>query len=419
MSSLARPRVARTRLLAVLIALTAIALATLPASAKPTRPGFTTAEDPMITNLVGGSVAPIITVGDTIGGYTFEAIPDGIAISPNGNGTVDVFVNHETSTVPFPYSLTAPAGNLNDFTDSMVSKLKLHQATAGVLSASYVIDDDDNFHRFCSSFLATQEHGFKKSLLFTNEEGIDWVNRTGMQWPATIGDAAAREIGVVVAHNVNTGQTRPIWGMGRHNHENSVALKPYGYPVVLSGDDSFVTSPNQSQIYSYIAPNSDAVWNDTGELWAFVSDNLAVDDYYDFNNVNAPQSVSGHFIPVPKNIATGRDTDGSDLMSTDVGYPLPPSDGGWQRPPGATSGPGIDGPQWVLEHWSDLNNVFSFVRIEDMAYDKRPGMSNVVYIADSGRGRGPADSAGVDADGNPVPYKSTNGRIWQNGPRSD
>ena len=43
----------------------------------------------------------------------------------------------------------------------------------------------------------------------------------------------------------------------------------------------------------------------------------------------------------------------------------------------------------MLEHWSDLNNVFSFVRIEDMAYDKRPGMSNVVYIADSGRGRGP------------------------------
>ena len=76
-------------------------------------------------------------------------------------------------------------------------------------------------------------------------------------------------------------------------------------------------------------------------------------------------------------------------------YPAPPSDGGWQRPPGATSGPGVDGPQWVLEHWSDLNNVFSFVRVEDMAYDKRQGMRNVVYIVDSGRGRGPLDSAGL------------------------
>ena len=44
---------------------------------------------------------------------------------------------------------------------------------------------------------------------------------------------------------------------------------------MLSGDDSFVTSPTQSQIYSYIADNVDAVWNDKGELWAFVSDNLA------------------------------------------------------------------------------------------------------------------------------------------------
>ena len=53
---------------------------------------------------------------------------------------------------------------------------------------------------------------------------------------------------------------------------------------------------------------------------------------------------------------------------------------------------GIDGPQWVLEYWSDLNNVFQFVRVEDIAYDKRPGMENVVYIVDSGRGRTAAQS---------------------------
>ena len=35
----------------------------------------------------------------------------------------------------------------------------------------------------------------------------------------------AREIGVVVAHDFNNGKSRPIWGMGRHNHENSVALQ--------------------------------------------------------------------------------------------------------------------------------------------------------------------------------------------------
>jgi hypothetical protein len=64
---------------------------------------------------------------------------------------------------------------------------------------------------------------------------------------------------------------------------------------------------------------------------------------------------------------------------------------------------GIDGPQWVLEYWSDLNNVFQFVRVEDIAYDKRPGMENVVYIVDSGRG-----SAGTAQQG-----RSTNGRVWK------
>ena len=41
----------------------------------------------------------------------------------------------------------------------------------------------------------------------------------------------------------------------------------------------------------------------------------------------------------------------------------------------------------MLQHWSDLNDVFQFVRIEDIAYDKRPGQENVVYLVDSGRGR--------------------------------
>jgi hypothetical protein len=57
----------------------------------------------------------------------------------------------------------------------------------------------------------------------------------------------------------------------------------------------------------------------------------------------------------------------------------------------------------VLEYWSQLNNVFQFVRVEDLAYDKRPGMENVVYIVDSGRGTAGAPGAGV----------STNGRVWK------
>jgi hypothetical protein len=60
----------------------------------------------------------------------------------------------------------------------------------------------------------------------------------------------------------------------------------------------------------------------------------------------------------------------------------------------------------VLEYWSQINNVFDFVRVEDIAYDKRPGMGNVVYIVDSGRGRRPTDTADT-------PFQSTNGRVWK------
>ena len=121
-------------------------------------------------------------------------------------------------------------------------------------------------------------------------------------YKATIGAPEARQIGTVVAVDEKTGKVKPIWGMGRHNHENSVAVPGYGKPVVLSGDDSFVSNPAQAQLYSYIAGSSDAVWNDEGDLWAFVAD--GVDDYYDFG-ISSGMSVTGKFVKVPKDIATG------------------------------------------------------------------------------------------------------------------
>ena len=345
---------------------------------------------------------PIATVGETLpGGTLFEAIPDGIALRTRGQGRVDVYVNHETSTVPFPYNPTAPteSNSQNDFRNAEVTMLALNQHSAGVLTSKRVISTEENFQRFCSNFLAWTEQGFDRAILFTNEEAVDWVNRVGKAWPATIGSPAARQAGAVVAHDIKSGQTRPIWGMGRHNHENTVAIPDYDELVLVSGDDTFTNNPSQSQLYSYIADDTDAVWNDEGSLWAFVSDDPTKQKYEDF----APGStaaVPGRFIEVPRLIATGRHPNGAEVMAADVGFPLPPNDGTWQRDP---NGIGIDGPQWVLDYWSRTNGVFGFVRVEDVAYDRRPGMGNVVYIADSGRGTaGPA-----------APGRSTNGRIWK------
>ena len=265
-------------------------------------PGFKTAQGPMIDPVAAGvTYEPLITVGDKIGDYMFESIPDGIAIADGRRDTLDVYVNHETSTVPFPYNGSTGVG-FNDFTNSLVSKLAMTD-TGHIKAASYAITSDQNWQRFCSSFLATRQHGFERPLLLTNEEGIDWVNRTGTAWPATIGSPSARQIGAVVAIDEKSGEVRPIWGMGRHNHENSVAIPGYRHPVVLSGDDSFVSNPAQSQLYSYIAEDGDAVWNDKGDLYAFVAD--GVDSYYDFP-IGSTMSVTGKFVKVPKDIATGR-----------------------------------------------------------------------------------------------------------------
>jgi hypothetical protein len=382
----------------VAAALTAVAVA------GDNTSGFRTPQASMLTTGDRADVkfTPIATVGEILPGkIRFESIPDGIALRTRGQGRVDVYVNHETSTVPFPYNPAAPteANSQNDFLNAEVSLLALNQHSAGVLKAEKAISSEEGFQRFCSSFLAWTEQGFDRALLLTNEEAVDWVNRSGKAWPATIGSPAARQAGAVVAHDIKSGDTRPIWGMGRHNHENSVPIPGFGQLVVLSGDDTFTNNPSQSQLYSYLADDSDAVWNDEGSLWAFVSDDPAFQRYEDFIPGSA-DSVQGHFIEVPRMIATGRKADGTDIVAADVGFPPPPNDGTWQRDP---NGIGVDGPQWVLDYWSRTNGVFRFVRLEDIAYDKRPAMSNVVYVVDSGRGTA----------GDPTAGRSTNGRVWK------
>jgi hypothetical protein len=339
-----RGRLANRRTLFATAAVAALAFTAfaVPAAAGPAA-GYKTSQASMLDPVAAGAtVEPLITVGETLPGsaYKFESIPDGIALRKGHGNTVEAFVNHETSTVPFPL---APV-RLNDFTNAMVSKLTFNRQSNGILSGSYVIPSEANFQRFCSNFIADHKHGFERPLLFTNEEATDFVNRTGNAFPGTPGEQA----GVVVAYDIQSGAYKAIYGMGRHNHENSVALEGYGHPVVLSGDDTF--SAPASQMYMYTAGSADDVWNDRGSLWAFVSNDPATNDYGD---LSGSESVSGRFIPVPRNVAVGDQT--------------------------------------ALENWSNANNVFQFIRIEDIAYDRKD--KNVVYFADTGEPRAIPDPA--------------------------
>jgi len=294
--------------------------------------GFKTAQPSMLTAIKSGvTVTPLLTVGDVFGdsGFRFEAIPDGISLRNRGKGRVDVYVNHETSKVPFPFNTATPTASNgeSDFDNSQVSALILNKNSAGVLDGSFVIPSSGGFQRFCSNYLATGKEGFDRDILFTNEESPDYVFRQEDSWPPPMGDPDEEENGVVLALDVKSRQYHVIYGMGRHNHENNVAIPGFDDLVVLSGDDTFTSGPltippggpnletsaaSQSQLYSYIASDTDSLLADEGDLWAFVSDDPAFDDYYDFVPGSAT-SVSGHFIEVPKDIATGKNPDGSEI----------------------------------------------------------------------------------------------------------
>ncbi|MGB7817596.1 MAG: hypothetical protein WBL35_02515 [Ornithinibacter sp.] len=289
------------------------------------------------------AITPLLTVGETLpNGYRFSAIPDGIALAKRNGHRVDAYVNHETSRVPFPIT-GDPATTLNDFDNSQLSQLTIDLKSTTVLEGRDAIPSSANYQRFCSNYYVSHEQGFNRPMVLTGEEATDSVNRTGDAYPA---GPEAEQAGVSVAYDVKSGDYRTIYGMGRLNHENEVALSGYDGIAVLTGDDTF--SAPSSQLYMYTARNASQLWADDGQLWALVSDDAAVNDYGD---LAAGDSVSGHFIPVPDDVAKG--------------------------------------PQTPLETWSNDNNVFQFIRVEDIATDKTS--PNVVYFADTGEPRAVPD----------------------------
>ncbi len=207
-----------------------------------------------------------------------------------------------------------------------------------------MIPSEANYQRFCSNFLVSEEHGFERDLILTNEEATDVVNRIGTAWPATPANGSQPEqAGVVVAYDVKSGAYKSIYGMGRHNHENSVGdpgLRASGRAV----GRRHVHGAELAALPLHAPASAAAVWNDTGTLWAFKSDVATINDYCDLTVGGA---VSGRFIEVPRAIAVGDQT--------------------------------------ALENWSNANGVFQFIRVEDIAYDRTT--PNIVYMADTGEPR--------------------------------
>jgi hypothetical protein len=329
----------------------------LPAGVAASHP-HPSPQDPFITLdpgvPAGSTVTPIINSGDVYHDFLFEGLPDGIGLAPGpSEGTVNVFVAHEQTTIPF--------FGTADFQDASVSKLTLDTSTAQVIAASVAIPPEAGYKRFCSASMAGPAEGFSNYTFFTGEEANDIVDvPAGAPYGPDPALDPQRQAGYAVVLDAETGNFTQVAGMGRLNHENTIAV-PGGWDqlALLTTDDTF--SGPSAQLYMYLADSESDVWQDNGSLWAFRvtrTDEGPLNPNDPFNGANdylelQPGDVwEGQFIRVPKKIARGL---------TD------------------------EAPQDALENWSNEKNVFQFIRLEDLAYDKNDPY--VVYIADTGRSR--------------------------------
>jgi hypothetical protein len=364
------------------VALAVLLVTALPGSAAP---GFVTKQSPMLALGPGApaksSLRALVSTGDVFQGVRFEGIPDGIGLAPGPKNVVDVFVNHEESRVPF-------LGQA-DFEDASVTRWSITRGNPQIVGASVALPASAGFIRFCSSFMAGPDQGFDRYVLLTNEESDDDL---AVPAGATYGPDPAlapnREAGYAVYLDVATGAFGPIAGMGRHNHENTVVVPGgWGEIVTLSGDDTFVAP--SSQLYQYVASTPDALVADEGTLFAFrvtATQDGPVDPADPFNGANDYGDIvvgddwQGEFIPVPDDVA-----DGTTTLA----------------------------PQAGLEAWSNANNAFQFIRVEDIAYDRHD--PNVVYFADTGERRALPNPAtgrlmrGPSGTSGPYP----NGRVFR------
>ncbi len=299
-----------------------------------------------------GQIVPLINSGDEYHDVIFEGIPDGIGYVP-GTETVDLYVAHEQSHVPFQ--------GFADFQDSSVSRVTVDVASKQVVGLDVALSPDLGFLRFCSAFMAGPEQGFSDYTFLVNEESNDIVPvPDGAPYGADRAIAPYRQGGYAAALNVSTGEVSTLTRMGRHNHENTVIV-PGGWrsTVALSGDDTF--SAPSSQLYLHLSDEPRKIMGDKGRLLAFqvtaangqnVKNHDPFNGANDYLEINPGDSFSGRFIHVPTAIARG-----------DTNEP----------------------PQEALENWSNQNNIFQFVRVEDLAYD--PDDPRTVYFTDTGTSR--------------------------------
>ena len=208
--------------------------------------GFKTAQPSMLTAIKSGvTVTPLLTVGDVFGErLPVRGHPGRHLAASLGQGRVDLYVNHETSKVPFPFNTAQPDGGQRGERLRQLPGEPADPEPAGRRARRLVRHPEQRRLPAVLLQLPRDEQGGIRPGHPVHERGV-----AGLRVPAG---------GLVAASDRRPGRggerRRPrarsghghyhtIYGMGRHNHENDVAIPGFDDLVVLSGDDTFTSGP--------------------------------------------------------------------------------------------------------------------------------------------------------------------------------
>lgn len=200
--------------------------------------GPSSSQSPYVVPLAAGvQTVSILTVGDTVGGYTLAGIPDGMGAFGLAGGEFQLLVNHEISSSLGAVRAHGAAG-------SFVSKWQINRTTLAVSSGADLIQTlnltsgSPALNRLCSGDLPKRTAFFLNSNVATAPQIFLSGEEAGAE-----GRAFAH-----IASGAEAGTSHELPALGNFSWENAVARPhPSRLTVVAGLDDS-----TPGQVYFYV-----------------------------------------------------------------------------------------------------------------------------------------------------------------------
>jgi hypothetical protein len=370
-------RIGRSLALAAIVGL---ALADV-AAAQTTVGPSTTTEPYLVPTTEGVSTTSVLTTGDTIGGYRLVGIPDGLgaffnnAIQPGTS--FNVVAHHELGSAA---GVTRSHGSKG----ALVSRWTIDRATLKVLSGRDQINSPSTlflwngsgyvpgttaFERFCSADMAGVG-AFASNSLGTAQRIFLGGEETSPSFSPDYGRAWAH-----IATGPNAGKTYQLPRLGRHSYENVVA-SPFAQKktIVMIGDDAG-TATNVTVANVCRTAGQTGCISPPSEVFMYVGAKLSTG-----NEIERAGLTNGKLygLRVKANgaVVTGENKDF--VFSS--------------------TAPAVTSARFELVDFGDVSNktgvqvqdeaitaqVTQFIRVEDGAWDPRPGKQNDFYFVTTG-----------------------------------